>query len=447
MIKDMTEGKPLKVIFTFTLPMLLSLVFQQLYTIVDSVIAGQAIGLDALAATGASFPITMLFIAIGTGSSVGSSVVVSQFFGARRYSEVKTSISTAIITFLSLGALLTAAGILICRPLLSLMKTPDNIFADAAAYLDIYIFGVLFMFAYNTATAVFNALGDSKTPLIFLAFSSILNVVLDLWFVLSLNMGIRGLAWATFTAQGVSSVLAMGTLLFRIRSIHSDQRPPVYSLFMLKKIMVIAVPSILQQSFISVGQLFVQSIVNGFGSVTVAGYSAALKINTFAIMAMNTISGALSSFTAQNFGAQKLERIKQGFKAALILALTVCSVMVFCALAFADHLIGFFADSSAGGDFISAGRMLLWIAIPFHFSVVIKILCDGVLRGAGFMRGFMISTFTDLFIRVIFSFAAAPFIGFAAICWAYPAGWVFSTFIAVYYYKSEKWKRSRSLAE
>lgn len=447
MIKDMTEGNPAKVIFKFTLPMLLSLFFQQLYNIVDSVIAGNAIGVDALAAVGASFPITMLFIAVGTGLSVGCSVAVSQFFGAKQFDKMKTAVWTSIISFFTIGVILTVVGVIVCEPLLGLLDTPKNIFAESAVYLDIYVYGILFMLMYNTANAVFNALGDSKTPLYFLIFSSVLNVVLDLLFVSQFQWGVAGLAWATFAAQGVSSVLSFATLFLRLKRIQTTEKLKLFSGDMLKRILRVAIPSVLQQSFISVGQLFVQRIINGFGSTTVAGYTAAVKINTLAVMSMNTVSGALSSYVAQNFGASKIERIKQGFKAALIMSLSVTVAIVAVSLIFTDQLIGLFADQTANGDFLEAGRLFLWIVAPFHFAVSLKIICDGVLRGAGFMRGFMISTFTDLLARVVFSFVFAPYIGFTAICIAYPFGWVISMFIALYYYSSGKWKTAKKLTE
>lgn len=304
----MTKGSPLKIIFSFSLPMLLSMFFQQLYNIVDSLVAGNFIGMDALAAVGASYPITVLFIAAATGASIGCSVVVSQIFGARQLVQMKSAVSTAVISLIVLSLTLTGVGLLICNPLIALLNTPSNIFDDSALYLRIYICGVIFLFLYNTATAIFTGLGDSKTPLYFLIFSSIFNIVLDLWFVISFQMGVAGVAWATFIAQGLSSVLAVATLLLRLRKIRVQERYKVFDVGLLRRMSVVAIPSIMQQSFVSVGQLCVQGLINGFGSITVAGYSAAFKINMFAISVMTTMSSARSSFTAQNLGAESWRR-------------------------------------------------------------------------------------------------------------------------------------------
>ena len=235
--------------------MLLSVVFQQLYSIVDSVVAGRYIGMNALAAVGLSTPITIIFLAFATGSSTGCSVVVSQLFGAKEISEMKTAISTAIISIVALSAVITGIGLLICNPLIRLINTPAEIFDDSALYLRIYVYGLLFLFLYNAATAILTGLGDSRTPLYFLIFSSVLNIVLDLVFVIVLKMGVAGVGWATFIAQGLASVFAIIYLLIRIKRINTDQPHKIFDLSMLFRMYRIAIPSILQQSFVSVGQL------------------------------------------------------------------------------------------------------------------------------------------------------------------------------------------------
>ena len=322
MITDMTEGKPSGVLWKFTIPMLVSVMFQQLYNIVDSIVAGKFVGVKALAAVGASYPITMIFMAVATGLNIGCSVVISLYFGAKEYKQMKCAISTSLLTVLGISAVLTALGLVFSRPLMTLLKTPEDIFSDSALYLNIYIGGLIFLFMYNICTGVFTALGDSRTPLYFLIASSLGNIVLDLVFVINFHMGVSGVAWATFLAQGLSSVLAFFTLQKRLKAVESKK----YKLFsgsMLKKIMEIAIPSILQQSFISVGNLFVQGLINSYGSAVVAGYSAGMKINTFAITSFTTLGNGLSSFTAQNIGAQKTERVAKGFRSGVIMVLSV----------------------------------------------------------------------------------------------------------------------------
>ena len=296
MIKDMTTGNPAKVILAFSLPMLLSMAFQQLYNIADSVIAGRFVGKDALAAIGSSFPVTMLFLAVAMGASVGSSVVISQLFGVKKLAKMKSAIWTSIIAIMALAALLTVVGLIICKPIIKLLQTPTEIFSSANTYLYIYIAGLPFLFLYNAATAIFTGLGDSRTPLYFLIFSSVFNIALDIVFVTAVKMGVSGVAWATFIAQGISGVLAMGALFIRIAKIKNDEKYKKFDFSLLKNIASVAVPSILQQSFISVGQLCVQGLINSFGTETIAGYSAAIKVNIFCVAIFNTMSNALSSY-------------------------------------------------------------------------------------------------------------------------------------------------------
>lgn len=442
MIKDMTNGSPLRIIFSFSLPMLLSMLFQQLYNIVDSLVAGNCIGMDALAAVGASYPITVLFIAVATGASIGCSVVVSQIFGAKQLAQMKSAVSTAVISLVVLSLALTGVGLLFCNPLMHLLNTPANIFDDSALYLRIYICGVIFLFLYNTATAIFTGLGDSRTPLYFLIFSSLFNIVLDLWFVISFRMGVAGVAWATFIAQGLSSLLAVSTLLLRLRKIKGTEKYRVFDPGLLKRMSTVAIPSIMQQSFVSVGQLCVQGLVNSFGSITVAGYSAAFKINMFAISVMTTMSSALSSFTAQNLGAGKMERVRQGMKCGAGIALTVECVLLAVVFLFGRNLVGMFVSGAEDiGEMLNVGLQFLWIVAPFWLVVTVKNMCDSVMRGAGDMSEFMITTLIDLILRVGFSYLLAPLFGFAGIAWAYPIGWVVGTALSAFYYHRGNWSR------
>ncbi|MEG1292058.1 MAG: MATE family efflux transporter, partial [Lachnospiraceae bacterium] len=308
MVKDMTKGEPGKVLLGFTLPMLGSVVFQQLYNIVDSVVAGKCIGPNALAAVGSSYPITMIFVAIALGCNVGCSVLISQLFGAKKLEDMKTALYTSLLAALVLSIILTAIGFFGCGEMLRLLQTPKNIFVDSALYLKIYTAGLVFVFLYNICNGIFTALGDSTTPFLFLVISSLANIVLDLVFVICFHMGVSGVAWATFIAQGVAAIAAFIVLLKRIKMIPTEKYQ-LFSLKMLQKIAWLSIPSILQQSFVSVGNLFIQSMVNSYGSVVIAGYSGAIKLNTFAITSFGTLATSLSNFTAQNIGAGKTERV------------------------------------------------------------------------------------------------------------------------------------------
>lgn len=441
-LNDMTIGSPFKIILAFSVPMLISSLFQQLYNVVDSIIAGKFIGVDALAAVGASYPITALFIAVAIGSSIGCSVVVSQIFGAKKYASMKTAISTAIISLTTISIILTVVGLFFCNPLMKLLNTPANIFKDAELYLRIYIGGIIFLFLYNTATAIFTGLGDSKTPLYFLIFSSIFNIILDLLFVITFNMDVMGVAVATFIAQGISSILAMGCLINRLRKIKTEGTYEYFNLNIFKRMSRIAIPSILQQSFVSVGQICVQGLINTYGSDVVAGYSSAFKIHSIALACMNTMSSALSSFTAQNIGAKKIDRVKQGQKAAMVMTMIICSLILVLFLVFTKGLINLFVDSNNSGLVITVGSQFLKTVAPFYLIVGAKIVCDGVLRGAGAMKEFMLGTFTDLILRVILSYVLAYFIGYPGIWISYPLGWIVGTASSIYFYYKGTWIRN-----
>jgi putative MATE family efflux protein len=286
-----------------------SVIFQQLYNIADSFVAGKFVGEDALAAVGNSYEITLIFIAFGFGCNMGCSVVVSRLFGAKQYKDLKTAVYTTFIASGALCAILMLAGVLLGQPLLHLINTPENIFSDSWTYLKIYIWGVPFVLFYNIATGIFSALGDSKTPFIFLVCSSTANIFMDILFVTAFNMGVAGVAWATFICQGISCIFAMMFVFKRLAAIKSKETPDVFSWVLLKDISVIAIPSIFQQSFISVGNIIIQGTINGFGPGVMAGYAASVKLNSLVITSLTTLGNGISNFTAQNLGAKKPERI------------------------------------------------------------------------------------------------------------------------------------------
>ena len=440
MIKDMTVGKPAKVLLAFSLPMLLSMAFQQMYNIADSVIAGKFVGDNALAAIGASFAVTMLFLSVAAGASVGSSVIVSQFFGVKKPDKMKSAIWTSIISIMVIAVFLTALGFIICRPIIRLLQTPAEVTADADAYLYIYFAGLPFLFMYNAATAIFTGLGDSKTPLYFLIFSSVFNVALDILFVTVVKWGVSGVAWATFIAQGLSGALAMSVLLRRISRIKTDVPYKKFDFNILKKISSVAGPSILQQSFISVGQLCVQGLINSFGTQTLAGYSAAIKVNMFCVAIFNTMSNALSSYTAQNSGAGDYERVKKGYPAALAIIMAI-TVIFICVLVFAGkYLIALFTNETGDPKVIEEGKKFLLFVAAGYPIVAYKVVTDGLLRGSGYMLAFMVSTFTDLIVRVAMSFILAKPLGFVSVCISFPAGWVLGALASMAFYLSGKWK-------
>ncbi len=436
MITDLTQGNSRKMLWMFSIPLLLSVAFQQMYHIVDSIIAGKCINEAALAAVGASHPITMVFMAVAVGSNIGCAVVVSRLFGAKEYAPLKTAVSTIFLTCSAISILLTVFGLLTAEHMLTAIQTPADIFADASVYLKIYILGYLFSFLYNICNGVFTSLGDSRTPLYFLIGSSIGNIILDLLFVILLDMGVAGLAWATLLAQGAACILAVFPLADRLKQLKTTEPYEKFSLPMLKQVTIVAIPSILQQCFISIGNVFIQSIVNGFGSAVVAGFSASQKLNVFCVTCMTTLSNGLSSFTAQNLGAKKPERVKEGLHAGALLGVLACVPFFLFYFFCSEAAIGLFLEESSV-EAIQSGTGFLRIVTPFYFIVIFKVMCDGVLRGGSAMVQFMAGTFTDLFLRVALAFLFARVLDFGptGVWMAWPVGWTISTLISCNFYR------------
>ena len=447
MTTDLTEGKPSKKLFWFSIPLLLSVAFQQLYQMADSMIVGRfaitpEAGELALAAVGASYPITQLFVAVATGVNIGTSVLVSQLFGAKRYLRMKTAISTALITTAVIALLLTLVGALATDAMMAALQTPENIFQDGSLYLRVYVFGLLFLFIYNVCTGIFNAMGDSRTPLVLLILSSVSNVVLDLIFVAVFHWDVAGVAWATFIAQGAAGILALILLLRRVRSFDTGGHFLLFSPDMLRRLTNYAVPSIAQQSFVSVGNVIIQYFVNLCGATVIAGYSAATKVNMFALTCCMSFASGLSSYVAQNIGARKLDRIGPGLKAGALFSIGLALVFMAVYLPFADVLIGLFIPAGSGSGVIDVGRQYLYILTPFYVIICIKFVCDSVLRGAGAMRPFMVTTFSDLILRVGFSMILFQFWQELGIWISWPIGWLLGTAISAFFYRSGVWRRN-----
>lgn len=439
MNKDLTVGDPQTVLFKFCMPLFGSIIFQQLYNIADSLVAGKFVGENALAAVGNSYEITLIFIAFAFGCNMGCSVIVSKLFGAKDYRGMKTAVYTACIFSAVVCLILMVVGITCSGMLLKLIRTPDEVFADSKLYLDIYAWGLPFVFFYNIATGIFSALGDSRTPFYFLAVSSLSNIGVDIWFVKAFHMGVAGVAWATFLCQGVSCILAVAVVFFRLAKITSKEKAAIFDWQLLKQIVVIAVPSTLQQSFISLGNIVIQSIINGFGAPVMAGYSAAVKLNNLVITSFTTLGNGISNYTAQNLGAQKLSRIRQGFKVGIKLV-WMLSLPLFLLYFFGGNLVlKLFMDEPTELA-MKTGLTYLKILSPFYFVVSAKLVADGILRGAGMMKDFMIATFTDLILRVLlaFCFSRTP-LGATGIWCAWPIGWCIATVLSIVFYKHGPW--------
>lgn len=452
---DLTEGKPGISLLLFALPMILGNLFQQLYNMADSMIVGNYVGEDALAAVGASYALTNVFIMVAIGGGNGVSVLISQYLGARQYGRMKTSVSTSLITFLCISIMLGWAGFGFNGLILDVLHTPDNILEQARLYLGIYFLGLPFLFMYNILAAVFNAMGDSRTPLGFLVFSSMLNVALDLTSVTLLGMGVDGVAIATVFSQGISALLLFCILIKRLKGYGTQEKEgfKFYDMKMLGKGTRISVPSILQQSIVSVGRLLVQSVVNGFGSAALAGYSAGGRIESICIVPMSATGNAMATFTAQNMGAKRMDRVRQGYRASYIIVAFFALLIALALGLFKGPLIGAFLGGTAGAaggalgtasvTAFETGTGYLSGVCYFFLFVGLKACADGVLRGSGDMLVFTAANLVNLGIRVFAAFYFAPVWGVAAVWYSAPMGWIANYIISFLRYLTGKWREKR----
>lgn len=439
----MLEGAPGLSLFAFALPLILGNLFQQFYNMVDSMIVGRFVGEDALAAVGASYALTNVFVMIAIGGGIGASVITSQYLGAGVFHKMKTSVYTALFTFLGVGILLGIFGFAMNRPILVWLNTPENILGAAGIYLGIYFLGMPFLFMYNILSAMFNALGDSRTPLALLIFSSLLNVALDLWFVTGFGWGVAGVAVATVIAQGTAAVISFLLLMRRLHGFEAEGEVRKYDTAILGSMVKIAVPSILQQSIVSIGMLLVQSVVNGFGSSVLAGYAAATRIESICIVPMISTGNAVSTFTAQNMGADRPDRIKAGYRAAVAIDAGFAAAILLLLALFDRQIIGAFLDAGGGTLAMETGIGYLSFIKFFFLAIGLKAATDGVLRGAGDVVVFTLANLVNLGVRVAGAFLLAPVIGVEAVWYAVPAGWIVNFLISFVCFLSGKWSKKR----
>ena len=437
---DLTINKPWKVLLKYTLPLLGGAIFQQLYTLADTIIAGRFAGQAALTAIGASNAIVNILMAFALGANAGCAVLAARYFGKKDNADVKTTIYTALIAFAVFSIVLMGAGVVTCRLTLDALKTPQEAMNESVTYLNIYYYGLPFLMLYNLGTGIFSALGDSKTPFLFLVFSSVTNIVLDYFMVQP--WGVAGVAWATFIAQGCAGVLAFLLLLRRVRSFDTGGHFLLFSPEMLRRLTNYAIPSIAQQSFVSVGNVIIQYYVNLCGATVIAGFSAATKVNMFALTCCMSFASGLSSYVAQNIGARKLDRIGPGLKAGATFAIALAVIFMAVYLLFADFLISLFIPAGSSSGVIDVGRQYLFVVTPFYIIVCIKFVCDSVLRGAGAMRPFMITTFSDLIIRVVLSIVLFHVWRELGIWLSWPIGWFLGSGLSVWFYKTGAWRKN-----
>lgn len=436
----LTQKKPRTALILFALPIIIGNLFQQTYTMADSAIVGRFVGEEALAAVGASYSLTNIFISIAFGGGIGASVIVSRHFGAKEYNKMKLAVLTALLSFLLTSVLLGAVGLFLGRQIMTFLNTPPSILDMAVEYLNIYFLGLPFLFMYNVLSAMFNALGKSKIPLYFLIFSSLFNIALDLVMVKGFHMGIAGAAWATLMAQGISALLCFAVFLLVLRRLDCG-RTKIFDPEQFKDMARVALPSILQQSTVSVGMMLVQSVVNSFGSQALAGFSAASRVESLCFVPMQGIGNALSSYTAQNIGARRQERVPQGYRAANQMVI-FCGILICLILElFHTPVITFFLGSTGTAKAVQTGNAYLTFMGWFFCLIGFKMAADGVLRGAGDMKMFTIANLVNLSIRVILSMTLAPVVGIGMVWYAVPIGWAANWAISYRRYRTGKWRR------
>ena len=431
---------PLKALIVFAIPMIIGNLFQQAYTMADSAIVGRLVGEKALAAVGAAYSLTNIFICVAIGGGMGASVIVSQYFGHGNYGKLKKTVYTALVSFLVISVMLGVIGLAFSKNIMIAMNTPVEVLDMSVTYLQIYFLGLPFLFMYNVLSSMFNALGKSRIPLYFLIFSSVFNIVLDWVFVADFALDVAGVAWATLIAQGVS-VLGSFTVLRKELKKLEGASDGIFEAEELLPMAKIALPSILQQSTVSIGMMLVQSVVNSFGAESLAGFSAGMRIESICIVPMAAVGNAISSYTAQNIGAGQLKRVSKGYvqanKMVIFFGVVICVILEL----FPTQFITLFLGADGSQVAIATGYGYLVFMGFFFFMIGFKMAADGVLRGAGDMKLFTIANLVNLSIRVIMAMTLAPRFGIAWVWYAVPIGWTANFVISYLEYRTGKWKQ------
>lgn len=433
------EKKPIKALLLFALPIIIGNFFQKTYTMADSAIVGRFVSEGALAAIGACDALTNIFICIAVGGGIGASVIVSRSFGSKEYVGMREAVNTALLAFLGVSILLGAVGLLLIRSIMVALHTPGDVLDMAEEYLRIYFIGLPFLFMYNVISSMFNALGKSRIPLAFLIFSSVFNVGLDLLLVIRFDLGIAGVAWATLIAQGISAALSFAVLISEMRRF-GEEKVRLFDPDSFFAMTNIALPSILQQSTVAIGMMLVQSVVNSFGSEALAGFSAAMRIEGMCCVPLMGVANAMSSYTAQNIGAGKLERVKEGYHAANLF-IAVCAVITAAITeTFTTGIISMFLGADGTAAALSTGCAYLSFSGWVYGVLGVKLVVDGLLRGAGDTKMFTIANLVNLFIRVSVANIFAPRFGIAFVWYAVPVGWFVNWLISYTQYRKGNWR-------
>lgn len=431
---DMTKGNPNKLILKFAFPMILGNIFQQVYNLVDTIVVGKFIGPDALAAVGSSFAIVVFITSIIIGFAMGAGIVFSQFYGAKEFDKFKEAYIAAFIFIGAITVILMMASLGGINEILNLFNMPQNLIPDSKAYLSIILSGLIFTFIYNFASAVLRAVGDSKNPLYFLIIASIINVVLDLLFVINLNLGVRGVAIATIIAQGASAVLSILYLYKKLKFLNTNNKKFKISKEIFALVARYSVLTSLQQSIMNFGILVVQSLVNTFGSTVMAAFAAGVKIDSFAYMPVQDFGNAFSTYVAQNKGAESYERIREGVKGAIKIIIGFCILTSISILIFSRNIMLLFVDKSEEAV-IALGVEYISVVGIFYVLIGFLFMFYGLYRGLGFLKISIILTIASLGTRVILAYVlSSTALGASGIWWSIPIGWALADLLGFWFY-------------
>ncbi|RPF49069.1 putative MATE family efflux protein [Hydrogenoanaerobacterium saccharovorans] len=421
----MISGNPTRAIITFAIPMILGNIFQQLYNTADAVIVGQFIGENALASVGVANPIMSIVIFFIFGICVGMSVLMAQLYGAKDYSGFKKEASTSLIAGLVFTVVLSVLCCILSKPILVLTKTPAEILNDADLYLKIIFIGLIFSFLYNYYSAALRAIGDSKTPFLFLLLSSVLNVVLDIFFIKVLHTGVEGAAIATVISQAVSSILCVIYVYRKIPLLALKRNEFIFEKSILVKTINYSWVSAVQQTFLYVGRLLVQGAVNPFGTSVIAAYNAATRVEGFVLAPFDSMSASTSTYCAQNMGAGLNHRMKSGYKICTVInviySLVACAVLFF----FSPQIMALFVNANESASVITVGCEYLQLMAFFYILAGMTYIMQGFFRGVGKLKITMITTGSQILIRVILSYILVPKFGVSGVCYATLVGWIF----------------------
>ncbi len=437
-MRNLTEGNETKEIILFALPMLIGNVFQQLYNMVDSIVVGQFVGKQALAAVGSSFAVLFLMIALIMGVTMGFTILIAQYFGARDKVKVRAVVDTAYIVLFWSALVLSVVGVLAVPLILKLLRVPADVAPEAGTYLRILFAGSLATFGYNGVAAILRGIGDSKTPLYLLIAASFLNIALDLLFVVAFGWGVAGVAWATIISQAASFLGALVLLNKRNEVVRLSVRELRFDPEMFRLSLKLGIPSGIQQTLVAAGMMVLTRVVNAFGTDVMAGFSAASRLDTFAMMPTMNLGMAVSTFTGQNLGAGKPERVRRGHSSALLVGLGI-SLVIGAVMVFGGP--GMVRLFTRDGEVIRIGARYLLIVGAFYSLFTIMFVNNGVLRGAGDVMVPMVNTLLALWIvRIPTAVALSARMGPDGIWWSIPAGWLMGAVFSSWYYRTGKWK-------